>query len=129
MQMNNMRTIEVDKANLISILKGNRLKHEREFNEAVSVYPTKVAEALEALAKKIREKGKTDQNEIGEAYRSLPTPISYLSAYDQIIEMLEMDIEKTVVLNGQEYQHFVKDNWEWSHSFKTTVANYVGSGV
>lgn len=116
-----MENIIVDKDKLIGILEANRKTHTENYVEALRGYRITCAELL---AKELEKaEGGQDFNVMNVIKHE---PKSYEKEYTRIIEMLKMDINKTVELTHSEFAHYVQDNWTWKESFMTGVTGYSG---
>lgn len=123
-----MRTVTVNKNQLIEILKKNRDLHVKKYLEACESYKLDALEEIEATFESLREfvttlkKGQT-------AHVAYPPfrvqyPISYEDSYTDAIGMLTMHVDETIELDSHEYQKYCKDDWEWKDSFTRTVGSY-----
>lgn len=111
-----MKPIEVMKEDLLVTMKQNRAKHAQESDEATINWRTRIsAEMCEAA----------DAISIGDdapLFFDAP-PKSFLSAYDTAIDMLEWDKGVTVELSREDFNRFVRDEWEWTEGFKQSYAS------
>jgi hypothetical protein len=113
-----MQSQNVNKVQLLEILKTNRDKHKAIFDEAVTGYQKKAEELLKDHLKRVRS---------GERVRvhiSLPYPVNQTKDYDRVIGMLEMSMSSEVELDEQDYQQYVMDDWSWKGSFLASNAMY-----
>jgi len=113
-----MHSINVDKNELIKILKENKDKHEKLYDEAVIGYRAEVCEKLEDALRKAS---------CGEKYITnleMSVPQHYLKDYDRIIGMLELATEKEIELNSGEYDQYVNDEWHWAGTTKSINTMY-----
>ena len=103
-----MQQITVNKDELITILKENRINHQKLYDDAVVGYHEEVIEKLtEAL----------DNAEAGSEYITnlkLSKPEHHIKDYDKIIGMLELSNESEIVLLPHEYDQYVADEWSWA---------------
>lgn len=113
-----MNEITVPKAQLLTILKENRSKHRSIFEEALEGYRKRVVDELEARLFAARAGTKWD------AMIVLVQPENHTKEYDRAIQMLEMDINDTVILDEQQFTMFVQDEWGWTDRFLTSNAPY-----
>jgi len=103
-----MHSINVDKNELIKILKENKTKHEELYNEAILGYHAEVREKLEDALRKAS---------CGEKYITnldMSVPQHNIKDYDRIIGMLELATETEIELNSGEYDQYVNDEWHWA---------------
>lgn len=110
---------------LLEKLKSNRELHTTEAVEARSGYYSKVVHELEKLldkAKKVAIDG--DGTEKVDTYVDLSFPQDHTKDYNMIIDVLEMTNAETVKLTLGEFDKYVRDNWEWTETFKMSSALY-----
>lgn len=113
-----MKSICMNKSELIKIVTANRNKHEENYKKAVKVYTD---EAIEMFEKKIEnfKSGKID-----DPYITISVPESYLEDYDLCLKMLNSEIDDRVVLDTEGYKNYVLDEWRWSRSFASNTISY-----
>lgn len=110
---------------LLEKLKSNRDQHTVEAAEARSGYYDKAVSELEKLldkAEKICAAG--NGTKAVSTYVNLTFPEDHTRDYDRIIDVLEMTNAETVRLTLGEFDKYVRDNWEWMESFKTSSSYY-----
>jgi hypothetical protein len=123
--MNQERKIKVSVPNLIEKMKSNRIKHEREFVEAMTEYRqacqkllTRLQEAAATCAE--MDKGEVDLTPVGRLRR----PTNCLEEYDEVISMLEFQLDDELELTPEEFQKWVLDKWHWKQDFyASSVSN------
>lgn len=131
-------TIQVDVSTLLDTLATNREKHITAYNKAKKGYlkllRRELEKKLENLTRKetgVRGRIKAFSNPNGsEADLTRIThqpPRAYTEFYDQAIEMLEYADNQTVELNQQQFQEFVKDEWNWKAQFTTSNVAYAAA--
>lgn len=113
-----MQEIEVNKDELLTIMKSNRQDHHAIVVEAQAGFRGKVIERLDEMLKLASEGKRIDIN-VG-----LVMPEDHTQEYDTIIGMLELDIHDTIELDQSQYQQWVQDRWGWQRSFTTSNAYY-----
>src|SRR3972149_463720 len=119
-----MKTIKVNKTELISVLKKNKDQHVKDYKKALRGYRVQAAEALSKELTKIKEGHEFN------TYFSLNKPVSYEKEYATVIGMLEMDLLTEVELDMSEFVKYVNDDWSWKSSFSLSNSGYMGySGV
>ena len=104
---------------LLQTLKVNRDKHNKDFAIALNAYRKK---AIEELAIRI-EQFKSGDPKINCSF-DLQAPSNHKKDYDMAIEMIELHQEETFSLDTQQYRSLVKDQWDWSSRFYSTVNVY-----
>lgn len=112
-------TIRVDIPKLIEVLKKNREKHVKEYNDAVEGWKL---EALKVLKKKSQAIKKGE--EFSNLNFGLNKPVSHEKEYDRVIEMMEFTKDTELELDSQAFNQYVRDEWAWTQEFKTMSANY-----
>lgn len=118
-----MRTVKVDRNDLLERVVANRDNHARVFEEAWAGYTRQVVADMEenlALAKA----GKEWRVHIG-----LVRPADHTDDYDQVIQMLEMSEDTSIELTYQEFAQYVRDDWGWRREWAATTAGYVSEAT
>jgi hypothetical protein len=119
-----MKSIKVNKDDLLTTLKANKDQHVKEYKEALRGYRVRAAVALSEELKNIEEGREFN------TYFSLNKPVSYEKEYATVIGMLEMDLFSEVELDMTEFVKYVNDDWSWKSSFSSSNSGYSGySGV
>ena len=116
-----MRQIKVNKAKLLAIIKKNREEHREVFLEAQKAYRQRVIETLDEQLKQAR----CQQPVNLQVLVMLQAPQDHTADYDRSIQMLEMSVDKQIVISEQEFQNYVQDTWEWSRQWATSNMGYV----
>jgi hypothetical protein len=119
-------SLEVETEKLLTTLKANRATHQERYQAALTVFKEKAATELRNRANDL-ENGRLDEAPEGTFHFQLPTPVSYISEYDGVIEMLEFSEQKFINITGQQYEAWVKDQWHWTHAFAMSTMDYVGN--
>ena len=118
---NVMRDVKINKAELLGIVRANKEKHIKEFNEAVEDYK-KAAVKISIENLKLAET--TDLDQIARI-RSLPSkPVSYEDSYTRAIRMLELSVEEVIEIEEHVFNQLVLDEWQWKQNFAVTSALY-----
>jgi len=105
-------------SDLLEKLTANREAHVVEYKEAHLGYMEKLQETLETMLAEV-ELGKDIKT-----YIDLEKPRSHEKDYDRIIDVLEMTTAEVVHLTLGEFDKYVRDNWEWTDSFKMSNSLY-----
>lgn len=124
-------SMSFDKATVVETLKKNRAEHETIYTEAIEGYRAALREALQEVVSLVSEK----QNELEEKKVPSPhlakSPLSKLSVpknqlkeYDTVLEMLELTADDTIVLDQDQYNCYMKDNWYWMNDFLISNSAY-----
>ena len=117
-----MKTITVNKKDLLDKLRENRDGHRATYEEAVEAYRAKAIEVFEQNIREVRE-GKPVRQ-----YLELPVPEDHTSDYERVIAMLEWDEGEKVELTESEFRQYVQDNWGWAQSFMANTMSYTSDG-
>jgi hypothetical protein len=115
-----MQDIEIDKETLIKQIKVNMETHQATYEKAVEVFTQKQTELLEELLTKARAGRGFDRL----ALSRMPVPENHLEDYKVAIEMLELDLRDTILLDYPDYRKYYRDEWEWQRSFLANTASY-----
>lgn len=116
-----MRSVKVEKLELLEIVRGNKKKHVKEFDEAVKDYK----KAAVKVAKEHGELAKTGDLDQIAKIRAMPQrPTSYEKDYDRAIRMLELSVEDTIELEEDIFNQLVLDEWTWKNAFVASSALY-----
>jgi hypothetical protein len=121
LESNRMKQVRVDKAKLLAILKKNREDHRGVFLEAQKAFRVIAIKALDAQLKAARN-GKPF--ELARLV-SLTAPEDHTADYDRSIQMLEMSVDKEIVVDEREFQNYVQDIWNWSREWAVSNIRYV----
>ena len=112
-----MESVKVNKLELLKIVRENKEKHIKEYNEAVNDFKLAVIKICNENME-IVESGKLD-------VKFMPAkPTSYEANYARAIRMLEMSVDDTVELDQYEFAKLVQDEWEWKQAFSTSNSAY-----
>lgn len=114
-----MDSITVNKDQLLTTITANRDTHRDQFLTAQKRYREVVIEELDKRLDAARTGGVIN---LGFA---LPEPKDYTESYDTAIEMLQWELEDTVVLDEMSFRRFVLNKWEWAAQFAGTTQVYL----
>ena len=116
-----MRSVMVNKTELMKVLQDNKKKHVKDFEESVKDYK----KAALKVAKEHVELAKTGDLDQIAKIRAMPNrPASYEDSYNRAIRMMEMSIDENIELEEQVFNQLVLDEWSWKNSFVATGALY-----
>lgn len=116
-----MHSVKIRRNELLGIVRENKEKHIKEFNEAVEDFKRaviKISEENLALA------NSGDLKEIAKIKSVPQKPISYESSYTRAIRMLELSVETEIELDLHDFDQLVQDEWQWKQSFTTSNSTY-----
>ena len=124
------------KEEVIETLKKNRAEHQKIYDEAVEGYREKLREALHEVNKMVSEKfNELDEKKLPKPHlkeyplSGLSVPGNSLNEYDTVLEMLSLTPDDTIVLDQDQYNCYMKDNWYWMKDFLTSNSAYSSSAV
>ena len=118
---NAMRSVKVEKAELLDIVRKNQKKHVKDFEESVKDYK----KAAIKVAKEHVDLAKSGDLEQIAKIRAMPAkPTSYEKEYDRAIRMLELSVDDTIELEDEIFNQLVLDEWSWKHAFVASGALY-----
>ena len=116
-----MRSVKVNKSELMKILYENRDKHIKAYDESVVDYKQlalKVAKTHMRFAKT----GDLDQLQY---IKALPAaPRSYEDSYNRAIRMMELSVEDIIELQEDVFNQLVLDEWAWKQQFNISASMY-----
>jgi hypothetical protein len=114
-----VRTVTLDKAALLEVLRDNRTRHRAVFDKAIEGYRERAIAELDARIQQLKaRKGNVD------LYIRLPEPVDHTRDYDRVIRMVEMHQNDTVELDEDAFAAYVEDDWDWKREFVGTTARY-----
>lgn len=118
---NVMRSVKMNKNELLEIVRANKQKHIEQYLESVEDYKA----AAINIAKANLKLAKTGDLEKIEKMQDMPSaPTSYESNYSKAIRMLELSVEETIDIEENIFNQLVLDEWSWKHSFHVSNATY-----
>jgi len=115
-----MKEITMKKSTLIDTIKKNLEVHVKEYKEMHVLYSIKAIELTKELLSKVEK----DATGVYLAI-SLTEPTSSEESYNTALEMLELEVNDTVTISEKEFKQYIKDEWNWSHSFAISKTAYL----
>lgn len=116
-----MDQVRMEKAVLIEKIKDNMQTHQATYEEAVKVFTERQRELLADMLEKAQHNRQFDRL----ALSRLPVPENHFTDYQVALEMLEYEVEDQVILTDHDFRRYVRDEWEWQHSFAANTESYV----
>lgn len=113
-----MQEVKIEVAKLLEVLKTNKEKHVKDYNEALVGYKEEVVKRLKKMLKEAKD-GKNVAN-----WPNLEQPSSHEYDYDFMISKLEATIDKTIDLGDSEFSQYYLDKWGWKTTFERTSTLY-----
>lgn len=116
-----MRSVKLNRVELLNIVHDNKLKHVNQFEESVAYFKAAVVK-LTTENSKLAKSG--DLDKIAKI-KPIPTkPVSYEDNYNRAIRMLELSVEDTIELEEDVFNQLVLDEWHWKNQFAAISAMY-----
>lgn len=116
-----MRSVKVNRDELMKILVDNRKKHVTEFAESVKDYK----KAAVKVAKEHVELAKSgDMDQIAKIRAMPQRPHSYEDSYNRAIRMMELSVDDVIELEEDVFNQLVLDEWHWKNQFVASSALY-----
>lgn len=118
---NVMRSVKINKKDLLKIVRENREKHIKEYEESVIDYKTA---AVKVAAEHVELAATGELSKIAKI-KAMPTaPVSYEKEYDRAIRMLELSVEKEIEVEDDVFNQLVLDEWHWKNQFIASASLY-----
>lgn len=122
---NVMKTVKVNKEELLSVVRENKEKHITEYKEACEDYKSLILKVSQSNLKVART---GDLSVIDKQFKNKPqVPSSYEAEYSRAIRMLEMSVETELEIEAQVFNQLALDEWNWKQSFALMASTYKGS--
>jgi hypothetical protein len=116
-----MRSVKINKVELLDIVRKNQKKHIKDFEESVKDYK----KAAVKVAKEHVELAKTGDLDSIAKIKAMPQrPFSYEDSYTRAIRMLELSVEEVIELEDDIFNQLVLDEWTWKNQFVASGALY-----
>ena len=120
------RSVNVDRLELLAKLKANLDLHRAEYAEALAEFHVRLAEDLKMAAKKV---AKTENPEDLKKFSfDIQFPPNHEQDFIDVIEMLEMSVDKIINLDSESFKAYIKNEWNWQHHFRAAKMAYVTAG-
>ncbi|BCG50216.1 hypothetical protein [Ralstonia phage RP13] len=117
--MLNMRqkSVNVDRLELITVLKKNRELHKQQYEEAVNDYRQAIYLSLQQALEDVKI---CSNEELLKLRVQFNVPVSHLHDYDEVIEIMEVSVDKFIQIDNESFRAYYKNEWAWSESFNAT---------
>lgn len=114
-----MRSVKLNKKELLDIVVANKAKHIAEYEEAVVDYMAAVISIAKSNLKLAKEE------KLNAEFEGFPSkPKSYEKDYTRAIRMLELSVEEEITLEEDIFNQLVLDEWSWKNMFSASNAFY-----
>jgi hypothetical protein len=114
-----MRTITVDKVELLRVLETNLNEHREIFIKAQVAYREKMIAELDRALAEAREGGTIRR------MFSLPVPEDHTEDFATAIKMLAWHQFEQIELTMDEFETYVENKWRWRASFTANTESYL----
>lgn len=116
--------VNVLKDKLLKIMKDNREKHVKEYEQAMIDYKDQCVKALEDRLEIIKKEGKILKEKTDYLRFKFTYPTCYKESYDEVIGMLELSTDDKLSLSDSQYRNWVMDKWSWKRDFNESISMY-----
>lgn len=116
-----MHSVNINRKELLDIVRGNKDKHIKEYAESVDEY-TKAMLKIANLNLKLIKTG--DLEKIKEVQSYPPRPNSYEDNYTRAARMLELSVDDVIELDEGTFSQLVLDEWNWKNQFVSSTTMY-----
>lgn len=118
---NVMRSVKINKVELLGIVRENKSKHILAYKEAVEDYINAARTIVNYNVDKINQ----GTVEAIEKCKSIPSaPKSYEDEYNRAIRMLELSVDDEIELEADVFNQLVLDEWTWKNNFAMMASTY-----
>ena len=118
---NVMRSVKINKVELLGIVRENKSKHILEYKEAVDDYINAARTIVNYNVDKINQ-GTVES--IAKCKGIPSAPKSYEDEYNRAIRMLELSVETEITLEADVFNQLVLDEWTWKNNFAMMASTY-----
>lgn len=114
-----MNDVNLNRVELLQIVRENRQKHVDGYKEDVIKYKKLVLSILKENEKCILADDITN-------IKNIPSePSNYIVDYDRAIRMLELSIDDTITLSEKDFNRLVLDEWNWTSGLLMEKLRYL----
>jgi len=117
-----MRTVRINKGDLVNALTANRKQHKEDFTKASEAYRVDMLAFLATMSVRI-EAG--ENVNVVHAIKDYP-PEDHTGEYDVALRMLEMSADSVIELTDAEFRNMVLDDWAWKERWSAMNSKYLG---
>ena len=115
-------TVNIDREKLLVTLRENKEKHQKAYEDVLNGWREAVKKAAQEILKTI---GTDDEpKSLDLITKHGQRPRNYVSEYDSVIHMLEMSGDETIGLTQEDFNTFVRDEWNWKANWSSTSSSY-----
>lgn len=107
LQMRGIKPLNYPRTKLVQILKENREKHVKAFEEADKLYKEALVKSAEEMLERVKD-GDDSQTRL-----DVVKPVNNAHHYDRAISMFELATEQDIELEQEVFSQLVLDQWDW----------------
>lgn len=119
------QSVNVPREKLLKALRENLAKHNKAYIQAVVDY----RKALQADLTEALVKANDPKSQLAKIKVEFNHPVSYVSQYQQVIDMLEFSVDETINLESDAFRAYVKDEWSWKSGFELANSIYASKAA
>lgn len=119
------KSINIARNVLLAALRDNLAIHAKEYLEALTDYRAFIICKLDAARLKAEDAAIEDVPSIVVQFSP---PQDHREDYADAIEMLDYSTDDVINLDQESFKAYIKNEWAWSHSFKSLAASYKSLG-
>lgn len=112
-----LKIIKVNKNELVESIVKNLAQHKIEFTEAMAGFMVKAEQKLKVQLKAVKA-GTVPEPVV------FQVPEDHTEDYINIIDLLGMSVDEELEITYEQFKRYVKDDWNWSHGFKSMHTMY-----
>ena len=116
-----MHSVKVNRIELLEIVRTNKEKHIRDFNESVEDYKRA---AINVAQKNLELAQSADLDQIAKIKGMPQKPTSYEKEYARAERMLELSVDEVIDVEQDVFNQLVLDEWSWKNAFVTSASLY-----
>ena len=129
-----VRKVTVNKLELLKKLEANLKLHATEYEEAVAEYKVAAKSVLKEKKLKLSAEFKQldtslEKEPVQLVFKEglifeLEPPVSYVSSYEEVIELFKWETKDEVELDSNEVKRYIRNQWEWTAIFASSKSGY-----
>lgn len=119
-----MRTVTVNKAELLTMLESNMKAHEADFLLAWEGFLERAKQENGLVLARLMDAKLGDRPRLS---INLEQPENHADDYARAIAMCNWEVASEVQLDESEFRQYVQDEWSWTRGFTVSNMLYAGS--
>jgi hypothetical protein len=119
-----LKTVNINKIQLINILKENLKKHAEDLDKVLINYRQEMIIKFQDHLTMFKT-ANTPKDIMELELNMWPQkPISHIDDYNKALRMAELSVDDVIELDEREFSKFVMDEWAWKQEFEMTKTLY-----